>query len=836
MADLLAQARPADFSFSSVAPAWAAHRLGLALVAAGLCASAAAQAVVADAAADVSAIAAEAAREYRIPAGPLDEALTRFGRTSGLLLSFTQDQVQGLRSPGLEGVYGPAAALTALLRGTPLQAQAQPQGGYVLRVLPVVVPGAAARHAAMLDEVRVTAEAERSGVTEGSGAYVATGPSSTATRLALSQRETPQSISVITREQMDDRGFQTLDEVALDATGLSTRQIGGGERTQFFMRGFEVNNFLADGVPLAFDYDTQGLATMAMYDRVEVLRGAAGLMTGTGNPSGTINLVRKRPTATPQLTLSGSVGSWNNWRGEMDAAGPLNAAGTLRGRGVVALQDADTFKKAYRHERQLVYGTLEADIAPRTLLSLGAYYNKEDSPGADWNGLPTRRDGSFYPFPRSTRMTPDWAYWNKENASLFAELEHGFSNGWKSQLTARVLRSKMGMLGTYLYPLENTESFGQGAGAYAYQKTQYSLDAFAQGPWQAWGRTHEVVIGAGIRQSSDDDGPGGWPADYAPVVDPLHWDSSAVAKPAFSALWSRRGHQRQAGAYGTLRLSVSDPLTVLLGARLDSYSYDMLTMSGAWSESTPYKVHDQLTPYAGLVYTLDAHHSLYASWTSVFQPQNYQSARGALLEPVTGRNLEAGIKGEYFNQRLQASAAVFQVNQQNLPLQLPQSACNPTVPTCYAQTGEVRSRGLELELAGQIARGLQLMAGYTYNKAEHVKDSATAKAGTPYDTLTPRHLFKLSTRYQLPGEWNRWAIGASLRTRSGTRTPSYPVRQGGYTVADLMLSYQLSPQLDLRLNVYNITDKYYYQALGSTQDNNHFGAPRNALLSARYRF
>jgi len=779
---------------------------------------------------------AAAAQRFQVPAGPLGAALAAFAADAGISISAPPALVQGRHTPGLNGTYAVGEGLARLLAGSDLQAQAAGPGSYVLRALPVVTPGAAAGQGATLAEVRVMAEAERSGVTEGSGSYVATGPSSTATRLALSQRETPQSISVVTREQMDDRGFQTLDEVALDATGLSTRQIGGGERTQFFLRGFAVNSFLADGVPLAFDQDTQGLATMAMYDRVEVLRGAAGLMTGTGNPSGTINLVRKRPTATPQLTLTGSVGSWNNWRGEVDASGPLNAAGSLRGRGVVALQDADTFKKAYRHERQLVYGTLEADIAPRTLLSVGGYYNKEDSPGADWNGLPTRRDGSFYPFARSARMTPDWAYWNKENASLFAELEHGFVNGWKGQLTARVLRSKMDMLGTYLYPLEDSANFGQGAGAYAYQKTQYSLDTYAQGPVQMWGRSHALVLGAGIRQSSDDDGPGGWPVDYAPVVDPMHWDSSAVPKPVFNQLWSRRGHERQAGVYGTLRLSLSDPLTLLLGARLDAYSYRMLTKSGEWQDRSTYQVHHQFTPYAGLVYKLDAQHSLYGSWTSVFQPQNYQGPRGAMLEPVLGRNLEAGIKGEYFHQRLQASAAVFQINQQNLPLQLAQSACSPMVPSCYAQTGEVRSRGLELELAGSVARGLQLMAGYTYNKAEHVRDSDTAKAGTPYDTLTPRHLFKLSSRYQLPGEWSRWALGASLRTRSGTRTPSYPVRQGGYTVADLMLSYQFSPQLDLRLNVYNITDKYYYQALGSTQDNNHFGAPRNALLTARYRF
>ena len=157
---------------------------------------------------------------------------------------------------------------------------------------------------------------------------------------------------MVTRQQIEDRGFQSLDDVARDTTGLTTRQIGGGERTQFFSRGFEISSFLADGVPLGYDYDTQGVATLAMYDHIEVLRGAAGMMTGAGNPSGTINLVRKRATAVPQFSVTASAGSWDNYRGEVDGSGPLNEAGTLRARGVVAYQDSNTFK-AYEHQRQL---------------------------------------------------------------------------------------------------------------------------------------------------------------------------------------------------------------------------------------------------------------------------------------------------------------------------------------------------------------------------------------------------------------------------------------------------------------------------------------------------
>ena len=796
------------------------------------CAAATSQAQTAPA---TGAIPHEVVQTYQLAPGALDAALSEFAARAGVSITIAPGLVQGKTSPGLQGRHGLRDGFARLLSGTGLEAVAGSGGIYTLRVLPVVVPGAAAGEGGTLGEVRVTAQKERPGTTEGTGSYTATGPSTTATRLALTQRETPQSVSVVTRAQMDDRGFQSLEEVALDATGLSTRKLGGGERTQFYMRGFAVNSFLADGVPIDFDSDTQGTASMAMYDRIEILRGSAGLMTGTGNPSGTINLLRKRPTDVPQVSLSGSLGSWRNRRGELDAAGPLNEAGSLRGRAVVAQQDTNTFKKAYRHERQLVYGTLEADIAPRTLLSVGGYFNKEDNPGADWNGLPTRRDGSFYPFDRSTRMTPDWAYWNKRNASVFAELEHEFDNGWRSQLTARVLKSKMDMLGTYLYPLEDSDLFGQGAGAYTYNRTQYSLDAFAKGPLQAFGRKHELVFGASLRQNSDDDGPGGWPSDYAPVVDPMNWDSSAVPRPAFSSAWSRRGHQRQLGAYSTMRLSLADSLSAIIGARVDSYRYDMHTVSGEWSEKSLYRVSDRVTPYFGLVYELDSMHSLYGSWAGVFQPQNYQAASGAMLDPVVGRNLEAGIKGSYMGGRLQASAAVFQINQSNLPLQLPGNECRTQAVVCYAQTGGVRSRGLELEMVGAITPSWKIMTGYTFNRAKHVKDSDVAKAGTPYDQQTPRHIFKLTTSYQLPGAMSKWGIGGSLRTRSETSS-WHNVRQGGYTIVDLMLSYQVSPQLDIRLNINNVADRYYYEATGSTQDNNHFGAPRNFLLTANYRF
>jgi len=767
---------------------------------------------------------AQALRQYDLPAGRLDVALTQIARIAGAVISFRADLVAGKSAPAVSGQLSLEEATARALAGSGLELRRTPDGS--LTVAP----------ASTTTLAPVTVEAATLGVTEGTHSYT-TPVMSTATKFALSPRETPQSVSVVTRQQIEDRGFQSLDDVARDTTGLTTRQIGGGERTQFFSRGFEISSFLADGVPLGYDYDTQGVATLAMYDHIEVLRGAAGMMTGAGNPSGTINLVRKRATAVPQFSVTASAGSWDNYRGEVDGSGPLNEAGTLRARGVVAYQDSNTFKKAYEHQRQLFYGTIEADLTANTTLSIGGYYNREDNPGADWNGLPTRRDGSFYDFNRSIRLSPDWAYWNKENTSFFAELDHRFENGWSGKLTARTLRAKMNMLGSYLYPLEDSTFFGQGLGQYAYDKTQYSVDGYLSGPFTLLGRTHELVLGGSFLKNKDDDGPGGWPLDYNMTVDPEHWDSSAVEKPAFVYPWSRKGYQRQMSGYATTRLSLADPLTLMLGARLDWYEYDMTLKSGDYvSPPADYKVKHELTPYAGLIYDLDRQHSVYTSWTSVFQPQSSQSTSGAPLDPVIGTNLEAGIKGEYYDGRLNASAAVFQIRQRNRPVALATSACGPGVIECYAPSGKVQSRGVEFEVAGAITPGWQVSAGYTYNQSKYLEDSGSLRAGAAYDTQTPRHLFKLSTMYTLPGALNAWRVGGAVRVQSAISLPAYNVRQPGYSVWDAVVAYRASPNLDLRLNVYNLFDKYYYQAIGSNQDNNHFGAPRSFLLTAKYAF
>lgn len=761
---------------------------------------------------------------FSIPAGPLDQVLGEFGRRAGIPISVNAGLTEGKHSVGLTGEYSIEQGFIRLLAGTGLGMRRLDNGGYSLMALP-------ASGAALEIEATQVSSNTLGAVTEHTGSYT-TSSMSVGTKLAASPRETPQSVTVVSRQRMDDQNLQKIEDIATYTPGLTLRKTGG-ERPQFYSRGTAIDAIMIDGLPVAYDSDTLGTSTLAMYDRVEVVRGASGLMVGAGNPSGTFNLVRKRPTLAPQLTLTGSAGRWDDYRGEVDVSGKLDATGDLRGRFVGAYQDRDSFVDAYGNQRQLFYGIGEYDLNEATTLTFGAWYNREDNPGADWNGLPTHPDGSFFDYPRSARSAPDWTYWDKANRSAFVELEQRFDNGWKLRTNATWLRGDMEMLGGSVYTDENND-YHLNIGRYTYQHTQKSVDSYVTGPFSLFGATHELVVGASWRRDDTDDGPGGPGINSDVIIDPQHFDPDAYAKPAIDYNWSRDGREQQSSTYATVRFNLRDDLHLILGSRLDWYEYQQATQSGGYSFGDDYKATREYTPYAGVIYDLDDTYSVYASWTRIFKPQAASNTSGSLLDPVTGSNYEAGIKGEYFGGALNTSLALFQLVQENLAKSLPSGQCAQGVPECYEASGEVRTRGVDVELAGELMPGWQMSAGYTYAAAEYTKtQSATQQRGDRYDSDTPYNLFKLFTTYRLPGELERWTVGGGIRSQSSAYT-SHGVKQGGYSVSDAMLAYQPSTQWQLQANLNNVFDKRYYQNISNSWGANSFGEPRNLMFTVRY--
>ncbi len=761
---------------------------------------------------------------FNIPQQALGSALIAFGQQSQWQLLYSPEQISGLRSSAVKGSLEPDAALRQLLGGTGL--------GYSVNGTTVTISGRREGGAVELGATNVNAGVLGE-TTEGTGSYT-TGSMSTATKLPTSLRHTPQSVTVLTRQRMNDQNMQTLEDVSLYTPGLTLRKTGG-ERPTFYSRGTSVDNIMIDGLPVAYDTDTLGTSMLSMFDRVEVVRGASGLMVGAGNPSGTLNLIRKRPTIEPQMSITTSAGSWNNFRTELDASSKLNDSGSVRGRAVVALQDKDSFVDDYSNKRQLMYGITEFDLTEDTTLTLGGYYNREDNPGADWSGLPTYANGNFLPISRSHRMSPSWTYWDKKNKSVFAEIEHHFDNDWKLRLNTTWLRGEMDMLGTSFYRLDQAaDTLQLNVGRYTYEHTQKSVDGYVSGPFSLFGRTHELVLGGSYRHDRTDDGPGGGPLgtfDYP--VDPLSFDFGSVPKPEIDFNWSRKGKVEQSSTYATVRFNIQDDLKLTLGSRLDWYEYEQQTQSGDFAFGGSSKATREFTPYAGVVYDLNDTYSVYASWTRIFKPQESRSATGSILDPVTGTNYETGIKGEYFGGALNVSLAYFQLNQENLAKALPQSSCPDLSDGCYEAAGEVETKGVELEVQGMLAEGWQASVGYTYAAAKYAKETGTQQKGDRFDSDTPYNLFKVNTVYQLPGDLNQWSIGGGFRTQSRAYT-SFGVQQGGYSVTDLMTAYRINKHFTVQGNLNNVFDKRYYQNISNPAGANIFGDPRNFTVTMRW--
>lgn len=783
--------------------------------------------------------AVQATQTYQIAPGALEDALARFAASAGVSITMPPALVQGKTSPGLQGRHTVRSGFARLLEGTGLEAVGGSGSVYTLRA--AAVPAASAEgQGAMLGEVRVTAEADRGGTTEGTGSYT-TRSMGTATGLDLSIRETPQSVTVIARQRMDDEGQVTITDAIRATPGMVVTKTGG-ERDSYYARGFAVGNITYDGLTTSLNTSWYGsdmlLSDLAVYDRVEVVRGSTGLTSGSGDPSAAINLVRKRPTKETQVSLTGNAGSWSRYGLQADVSGSLNEAGTLRARLVASAQDNKSFQDVVSSRRNILYLTAEADLGEKTLLTVGASRQENDNT-TSWGGLPASADGSDLKLPRSTFLGNDWDSWDKRSDTVFASLEHHFESDWKLRLAATQVKAKLDMQATIVRLNLATKGYDQRIGDYHYADEQNSYELQVNGPLELFGRKHELVFGANHRDG-DFDGYGGGATTFT-GMDIYHWDHSVVPKPTVNlASWFMRSADRQRSTYGTARINLADPLKLIVGGRLDWYEFQGQSQ---WSDDR-YKVTRNLTKYAGLVYDIDLQHSVYASYTDIFKPQNYYDTASKLLEPVVGKNYEIGIKGEYFGGSLNASAAVFRVDQENLAMSLADQTACPTSPgrDCYEPAGLVRSQGLDLELQGALTHNWQMGAGYTYVDKEIKKNADPTLVGTRAESYLPKHQLKLSTLYHLPGELlnGRWRIGGSLNWQSETYWESTGFRfaQKAYAVVGLVVGYRVDKHLDIQMNISNLFDKTYYQGLSEspTSSTAVYGAPRNVMLTARYSF
>ena len=680
-----------------------------------------------------------------------------------------------------------------------------------------------------LGATQISGEQQLGETTEGTQSYT-TGAMKTATKLPLTLRETPQAVTVITRQRMDDQAMTSINDVVNATPGLFLNYSNGPGRQSYTSRGFDIDNLMYDGIPSGYNGVSVGAQpNLAMFDRVEVVRGATGLVTGAGNPSAAINLIRKRPLDEQKVTLTGAAGSWDNYRGELDASSPLNDSGTWRGRVVTSYRDANSFIDNAEEYHGLFYAVTEADLGEDTTLTLG-YSNQKDKTNYFWGSAMIGQDGHHLDLPRSYNPGTDWENKDQEINTVFAELRQQLANDWKLQVNANYAEQKALFSGSYQSRWAADKSLARTVYQAAYDENQAGVDAFVSGPFQAFGRTHELVVGASRRiydMTSH---------DYSPYD--TNWPITA-GKPDFVHTTDTREITTQDGFYLTTRLSLADPLKLILGGRLDWYDYD-----AHGSNSGDYKVTRNLTRYAGLIYELDDHHSVYVSYSDIFTPQTAKDSSATPVKPIVGKNYEVGVKGEYLGGALNASVALFRVDQENRATKVTVQNCPQT--ECYEASGEIRSQGIDFELQGALTENWQVGGGYTYARTHTIKDEANPQlVNKQYDTDTPEHLFKLTTRYNLQGALEKFRVGGNISWQSRMYNDvkladgsTYRLQQGAYAVTDLMAGYRVNDNLDLQLNANNIFDRSYYSTIAKSVDygGDSYGTPRNMMLTAKYTF
>lgn len=754
-----------------------------------------------------------AAEHYQLESGPLSTQLNRFAAQAGIFLVGDASLTEGQQSRALDGSFSVEQALEMLLQGSGVQAVKTGDKRYELRPAPTST-------GLELSAVSISGKAPGS-ITEGTGAYT-TGSTSSSLRLNLTPQQTPQSVTVLTRQRMDDQKLDNLID-ALDATtGVVVKPLTyGADAPQIFARGSTINNFQIDGVPTASSMANY-LQSTVMYDRIEVVRGATGIMSGLGKPSATINMIRKRPTFDPQVSFTAEAGNWDRYGSSVDASGALTESGNVRGRLVAEYKHQHGWTDNYQQERTSFYGISEIDLSDDTLLTLGFSHIARNT-NAQASVVPMLySDGGKIDLSPSDNATPGWAYYDHDLSSVFASIEHTFASGWslKSELTHS----------QYSYDAVNPSVTGSinrnGSGGrmlsphWVNSTDQDNLDTYLTGPFSMFGREHELIGGVTLTQlQSRGDNFTLVPATYL-IPNFFTW-ADDTAKAQYNKTGKSNGSEYQYSAYLSSRLHLNDSTSLLLGGRLTDWKKNSDSVSFTSGNKTKSSSRESgiFTPYLGLVHALDDTWSVYASYTSIFQPQDsLVSQYVANPAPEEGNSIETGIKANFAEGKLSSSLALFRTQQDNLALW-------SNTSNGYEMYNNTTTEGAELELNGQLADGWNFSSGYVYSVTRN-------DANERIVTRAPRHSFKTFSTYRLPGALNKFTVGGGFSWESKSSDDLKLIEQHSYVLVNLMGRYDISQNLSVSANINNLFDKEYsFPGVRGT-----YGSPRNFMTSLKYTY
>lgn len=693
---------------------------------------------------------------------------------------------------------------------------------------------------ATFDEIVVTAEDRNS---EKSGRYTISKTDSS-TKLRLSQKETPQSVSVVTTQKMKDKNITNLSKALDDANGVTVQKTDGGRRA-FYARGYAIDHYQVDGADVNYEgawLAGEDIAGTDIYDRVEVTKGSTGLMSGNGNPSAGVNLVRKRANnVAPTGEINLNANHYGNYGVMADYGQALNQTGTVRGRIVTSYNDGDTGRDREKNGKALVYAVVDADITPNTSLGGSAKYEKSKQHGTMWGGLPAfYSNGQQAKWDASDSNAPGWTTWDSESKEYNLVLNHAFDNGWNGKIQGNYREATADPKLFYAYGDAIDKKTGVGykasPGRFNTDRTEKSVSADLKGNFDLFGRTHQFAIGADHDQYKrlayqyDNN-------VFAPLGNYYDIMDGSYPEPTWGTK-AKKGEieTTKSSAFISTQLKLTEPLALVLGSRITDYK----NKGDYYGSKIDQKSDSVVTPFAGVTYAVTKNHSLYASYADIFQPQSgiYRKINGDTIEPITGKSYEIGLKSNNDDNTLTSQITLFKSNRDNVAEKdgantVTGSTMTPPEQAYRAVDGQ-ETKGFEVEVSGKLAPNWQATMGYS-------NVDAKARDGSPTQTGVPSNTIKLFTTYDMqsvPGltigggvNWSdkRYVLINNPITKTQQKYTQDPV-----TLVSLMARYAVNKNLDFQLNVDNALDEDYLAGQGFSQLT--YGDPLSVSGKLTYRF
>ena len=645
------------------------------------------------------------------------------------------------------------------------------------------------------------------------------------TKIPASLREIPQSVSIITNQQVKDRNVDTFDQLARKTPGLRVLSNDDG-RSSVYARGYEYSEYNIDGLPAQMQSINGTLPNLFAFDRVEVMRGPSGLFDSSGEMGGIVNLVRKRPTKAFQGHAAAGFGTHKQYKAEADVSGSLNADGSVRGRVMAQTVGASPRPAEKNNHHETFYAAADWDINPDTVLGAGYLYQQRHL--APYNGLPADADGKLPSLPQHAFVGADWNKFKMNSHDVFADLKHYFGNGGYGKVGMRYSDRKADS--NYAFAGSSLDKAGKAAAAGLGTDIKQKAFAFDASYSQAFslGETaNEFVVGVDRNRFRSTNEQGRSTLSKSVALDDFR------ALPYNGILQNARAGNKgfnhsvteenldETGLYAKTVFRPLEGLSLIAGGRVGHHKIE----SG--DGKTLHKASKtKFTSYAGAVYDIDGSNSLYASASQLYTPQTNLDADGNLLKPRQGNQFEVGYKGSHMDDRLNTRVSFYRMKDKNAAAPLNPKDRN----TRYSALGERVMEGVETEISGAITPKWQIHAGYSYLHSQ-IKTASNSRDDGIF-LLMPKHSANLWTTYQVTPELT---IGGGVNAMSGI-TSSAGMHAGGYATFDAMAAYRFTPKLKLQVNADNISNRRYYARVGGTNTFNIPGSERSLTANLRYSF